>query len=689
MKYLMTIFTLLCLTAAFAGEMTPEGVFKAESQLSFKTQTRHRDAPSYVVSVPPVDVQTTYYDYMPGSYIANPIQFQRMEDGGLYLTFHARETASATRRQYIAYINPDGSLNSVNYVSSADASEGYGSIDLDFDTQDPVFSYHVDFGQPSMTVDGGYDVWHLLQTPGLISTPYTVVDNAAIAGIQTPFSDDLFGWPYTFVMKSPTYDTDGKRRMFVFSSNNTTHSTDPSENVLIAWVDYITTDIEVGNIHSMEWNYTTIEMLDEYNAGPVWGRYQKGIAITEDGKIGMIGYLNANDIEGAGSEMLVIYNDNYGEGEWQIFEHELAYYVDNPENEDGTEFFASDGADIYFDLVNSSHPQAMFDAEGTLHFIGNMVLGYQNADEEHMLWQYFSYVKDIAFNPEYETWDFKDLYPQSTSEEATYPYLPWDEDQDGNVDEFSDDGNVTYNPGWPIWFYDWDTAFHENTFKFCSNVEDDLYAAVWHDGLKSLLYNDAADEEYADWATAPEIMISIKFMDNDWYEPIRLNALEVPELEGMTPVYVYPADYIEYVGGGFWRIHLFFLDDNSFGSFIQGFGANDGGMLKYMAIDVALLTPVSDAPEVTALELDNYPNPFNPETTIQFDIPNHAQTKLSVYNVRGQLVKTLIDQPMDAGQHNAVWNGQDNSGKPVSSGVYLYRLEAGKQVITRRMLLLK
>ena len=96
-----------------------------------------------------------------------------------------------------------------------------------------------------------------------------------------------------------------------------------------------------------------------------------------------------------------------------------------------------------------------------------------------------------------------------------------------------------------------------------------------------------------------------------------------------------------------------------------------------------------NAPKVTALSLTNYPNPFNPETTIRFDIPGRAQTRLSIYNIRGQLVKTLVDQPMDTGEHFAVWNGTDTSDKPVSSGVYLYRLESGEHVVTKRMLLMK
>ncbi len=690
MRNLLIILLLFSVALAFAGEMIPDKPTEAECRIHPKASSSSRNAPNHDVSIPPVDIQTSYYDYMPGSYIANPIHFQQNDaTGGLYVTFHSRETASSTRRQYLAYINHDGTLNSVNYLSQEDVSEGYGSLDLDPVTGDPLIAYHVNFGLPEMTITGGYDVWHLLSSPGLISSPFNIVDNSEIAGVITPFEDDLFGWPYVFIMKSPTYAEDGKRRVFVFATNNTSHTDNPSENVLIAYTDYTTADIETGDIMNAEWTYTTIEMLDSYNAGPTWGRYQKGIAVTEDGKIGMIGYLNADDLPESGSEMLVIYNDNYGEGVWHIYEHESAYYLDNPENEDGSPYFEYEGSDIYFDLVNSSHPQAMFDADGRLHFIGNMVLGYMSPDDEHFLWGYYSYVKDIVFDPAIEEWEFKDLYPQSVPPANEYPYIPWDEDQDGEVDEYFDDGTVAANYGWPIWWHGWDEAFHENSYKFSANLEYNYYAAVWQDGLKCRYFNEAGDEDYADWATVPEIMISISVDGREWMEPIRLNANETPELEGMTPVYVYPADHIEYRGNGVGRIHLFFFDDNSFGSYIQGQGTNEGGMIKYMAVDVEFMLSAGDSPEIEAMDLQNYPNPFNPETNIRFDIPEHAQTTLAVYNVRGQLVKTLVNQPLDSGRHHAVWNGADDAGKSVSSGIYFYQLKSGDRVMTRKMVLIK
>ena len=85
----------------------------------------------------------------------------------------------------------------------------------------------------------------------------------------------------------------------------------------------------------------------------------------------------------------------------------------------------------------------------------------------------------------------------------------------------------------------------------------------------------------------------------------------------------------------------------------------------------------------------NYPNPFNPITTIRFALPANADVTIKVFDVTGREVQTLVAGTLNAGTHQVQWDGLSNSGRPVASGVYLYRLEAGKQIITRRMVLLK
>ena len=94
------------------------------------------------------------------------------------------------------------------------------------------------------------------------------------------------------------------------------------------------------------------------------------------------------------------------------------------------------------------------------------------------------------------------------------------------------------------------------------------------------------------------------------------------------------------------------------------------------------------APSETGL-LANYPNPFNPATTIRYVLPEQAEVHITVYNMLGQQVRALVNQQDSPGEHEVVWDGCDDSGHPVSSGLYLYRMTAGDFTQSRKMLLLK
>ena len=106
---------------------------------------------------------------------------------------------------------------------------------------------------------------------------------------------------------------------------------------------------------------------------------------------------------------------------------------------------------------------------------------------------------------------------------------------------------------------------------------------------------------------------------------------------------------------------------------------------------VAVPTGVSDEPLIpTKLALDqNYPNPFNPQTSISFTIPEKSDLDLSVYNILGKKVRTLAHGEFEPGDHSVVFDGNNDSGKPVSAGIYFYRLETGNNAFTRKMVLLK
>ena len=86
---------------------------------------------------------------------------------------------------------------------------------------------------------------------------------------------------------------------------------------------------------------------------------------------------------------------------------------------------------------------------------------------------------------------------------------------------------------------------------------------------------------------------------------------------------------------------------------------------------------------------NNYPNPFNPITTIDFSIPEAGNVKVKIFNINGELVKNYNLGRVNNGIHNIVWNAQDNRGMTVSAGTYFYQLNYKNQTITKKMLLLK
>ncbi|MCE2448925.1 MAG: T9SS type A sorting domain-containing protein, partial [Candidatus Latescibacteria bacterium] len=87
---------------------------------------------------------------------------------------------------------------------------------------------------------------------------------------------------------------------------------------------------------------------------------------------------------------------------------------------------------------------------------------------------------------------------------------------------------------------------------------------------------------------------------------------------------------------------------------------------------------------------NNYPNPFNPATTIKYALPQAADVELTVYNVLGQPVRTLVAEHQSAGRYVVEWDATNASGHSLSSGMYFYRLQAGGEFLeTKKMLLLK
>jgi len=124
----------------------------------------------------------------------------------------------------------------------------------------------------------------------------------------------------------------------------------------------------------------------------------------------------------------------------------------------------------------------------------------------------------------------------------------------------------------------------------------------------------------------------------------------------------------------------------------------DDGPAYVVVNDCALIDSVDNSlpPGVQPFEmpanfvlLQNVPNPFNPETDIRFELPQASQVELKIYNMLGQAVRTLVNRPFGAGYHSIRWNGADDAGNQVASGVYIYRMRAGEFTAIKRLVLTK
>lgn len=118
------------------------------------------------------------------------------------------------------------------------------------------------------------------------------------------------------------------------------------------------------------------------------------------------------------------------------------------------------------------------------------------------------------------------------------------------------------------------------------------------------------------------------------------------------------------------------------------FSGNESKYSNEVSVIVSNVSNELGVPKEFALR-QNHPNPFNPTTAISYELPNAAHVKISVYNALGMKVATLVDGEQNAGYQSVTWNGKDDAGVSVASGIYLYKMDAGSMSFTRKMILMK
>jgi hypothetical protein len=639
------------------------------------------DVPDYVFDVAPMTIMASWYDYFPGGYESIPIRIQPApagphSGGGIYLAFQAIPSAGAVRRVYYAYIE-DGEITSgPSLIDLAGTSaEGFPGIDIDLVTGDPFVSWHT----PSPTNPAYYhcpitfDQYSLMGFPSLWNVPYGVIDNPYIVG---PEEDQEFIWPSVFVGPSPN---DGQRRVYVVGKNFVSNlSGFPCENSLIAYADF-TQPTDLASFDPDQWTHITIPQLDAWRQLDL-RPFRATIVDRGSGRIAIVGHLIQLDSEESflpEEVLFVLENDNYAEGDWDLYTGDPTLPVDNPDD-----YFIGDSNQPYQDLRYTPYVNrhnTVIDDQGNYHFVSVFSL----STEEQTWYPYMTTTKHVKFHRDTEEFTITDLYPRHEDGESLY--LPW------SIPPEYDGDNMIINSSWPYYWYGTDEAFHENYHRMIQ--KDNKMVALFQESVKAKAFHDG-DDQYAAWASVPEtyIMISGDYGET-WAEPIILNSIDTPELDGLIPAYWYISDHMEHLYDKWYRIHLMFYSQIDYGSFIQGMGSNTGGNIMYTSIDIDFSgVNVDDEHFVTVpanMLRQNYPNPFNPSTTISYNLPAAMNVSMEIYNVKGQLVRTLVDGFQPAGENIVVWNGTDNTNREVSSGVYFYKLSADNHTEMKKMLLVK
>lgn len=122
-------------------------------------------------------------------------------------------------------------------------------------------------------------------------------------------------------------------------------------------------------------------------------------------------------------------------------------------------------------------------------------------------------------------------------------------------------------------------------------------------------------------------------------------------------------------------------------------GSSSGANTELTMVSLEIATAVGEdgsqaIPDEYKLN-DNFPNPFNPTTSIEFDLPRNSHVTIEIFNLLGRKVTQLADEEYPAGSHRVIWNGMSSDGQMVSTGIYFYRIVAGDFIDTKKMLLLK
>ncbi|MEA2095213.1 MAG: PKD domain-containing protein [Candidatus Cloacimonadota bacterium] len=624
MKKILILLGLSLLVCSLVAEdfMQPVQVAKGNYSPAMRFGMRNisRDqnpAPEYAF-IPNGDNENTtyltssYYDYMPFSYngynlrkqpdIAQPYGYPA---GGSYVSYMRSETQAVgtDRRAYYSYINSDGTLAESNAVNPVPNREGFTSLAIDPYTGDPFEVWHA-VTEPDGSYDShmSYAIFHITGTPGSWRTPFIIFDNPEMSIPHTGHYDDEFIWPLVWVGPSPEA---GHRRVHAYGNNYT----NTNYNCLYLYADFDDNDLMVTS--DLDWTIQSFPYFD-YMAYNDIGRINKDMVVCEDdGQVVFIGTVT--------DSLFAMYSNDYGET-FTRYTQQLKQPMTNPTNYQTGEYlwYNDDGitpADMYIlPSIDLSHYNGVFTDNNTkVQWMTGVNYNSQENIDDGTYWPAYIYPKIFTFDTVTHEFSFYDIDVQDTDPGDDHMAVAFDLDDDGEVDEYDVFGWPIVVMSAPSWFFDGDyqdAYFNESNCKMVAN--GDWLVTAWHDGAKlQNAYHGV--EGYDGWVEQPEIAVIISDDGGATWSDIRYinanpndNVIDpanhydgnyAQEFEGMLPVNISLGDKLEILnnvpGNYHAKLNFVFMDDNDYGSAVQGHGGWTNSPLMYAAIDLDFGTPLT------------------------------------------------------------------------------------------------
>jgi hypothetical protein len=454
--------------------------------------------------------------------------------------------------------------------------------------------------------------------------------------------------------------------------------------------------------------------------------------ITEENSINY-GYPVSPDGIGNIDELLILPTDQ-GIMEFEITTDDFEWngYLDGDSGYGshhliGDKYFAMSGApDNYqglkmYDMTDPANPQYV-----TTHLNDHNYWFFDSAGDYFIMRDFSEYLWDIF---KYENDEMQLLLSNTASGVIGVKYYPCIDESDPNslyafnnsthmmrkYHVIEQNVELTYEATYP----DQKLGFIKNGLGYFMSDNNGSYDLLIYDGFDiddPVLVNQFPGVITASYA-------GLKYVNEDYLSVINpleqtiLYSYQESELTGqsfqLSPSYVNSGMFIDNYLVGFGNNKLFFYDiSESTTGYVQPvmyiplchqiyrvilYETATGNYLicfSQFASSIVSVDVSNDVPECEILKtensINNYPNPFNPSTTISFLTTEGTEnTEISIFNIRGQKIRTLVDEILPAGKHSINWDGKDNQGAACASGIYFSQLRAGKEVIRDRMLLVK